>query len=279
MVSAQGWEPTSITNGEDTIIVLDEIGTPMVYAPNGIFERGYSAEQATEICLDLVDEEYNSFCASDMLLIESQEVEVEAFFIDQYEVSRLDYIRCMTYRRCHDGNLNEAFNLQPLEPLDFPMQYISQHQAAYFCESRGARLPTEIEWEYAARGTDNLTFPWGDEFDGSVVNFCDLNCQNTIANQSWDDGFEELAPVDSMKNGQSWIGAYHLGGNVAEWVVSVSDALTGESPFAIMGGAYWSSGYSTVPWRAIPVGTISGQQFIGFRCARSPDEHMQVPID
>lgn len=279
------WGLSQTIQEEDIIIILDEIGTPMVYVPSGVFELGYDAKNAINICLELNGGILPdpSICVSEVsiepYLNNPQEVEVEAFFIDQFEVSRLDYIRCMTYRECHDGDLSEAFRLYPLEPIDFPMQGISPSEAQYFCESRGARLPTEIEWEYAARGEENLVFPWGNEFDGTVVNFCDVNCEDSHANQDWDDGYTEFAPVDSLENGKSWIGVYHLGGNISEWTVPDRTPLPeDENVFIVKGGAYSGSSFSTVPWMSTNVGNLdSGQQFVGFRCARTPDDRMPPP--
>ena len=53
---------------------------------------------------------------------------------------------------------------------------VTWFEAAAHCESRGARLPTEAEWGYAARGPDSLIFPWGNEFDATALNFCDIAC-------------------------------------------------------------------------------------------------------
>ena len=84
-----------------------------------------------------------------------------------------------------------------------PVACISWYEAEAYANWRGGRLPTEAEWEYAARGPDSLNYPWGNEFDASRCNVVNSN---------------GLKPVGSYPSGASWVGALDMTGNVMEWV-------------------------------------------------------------
>jgi formylglycine-generating enzyme required for sulfatase activity len=105
-----------------------------------------------------------------------------------------------------------------------PVVYVSSYEAAKFCEwlcrreIRKFRLPTEAEWEYAARGTDGRTFPWGEKFNrGDLANFADSNTAFAWRDPSINDGFAESSPVGAYPRGASPFGIEDLAGNVWEW--------------------------------------------------------------
>jgi len=109
-----------------------------------------------------------------------------------------------------------------------PINCVDWHQARAYCRSRGARLPSEAEWEYAARGPDGRTYPWGDALPSArLANVCDASCGALgwrLTGGPWprmhdgDDGFGATAPAGSFPAGASPFGALDMAGNVAEWV-------------------------------------------------------------
>jgi formylglycine-generating enzyme required for sulfatase activity len=110
---------------------------------------------------------------------------------------------------------------------DHPMNCISWADAQNYCNERGARLPTEAEWEFAARGSDGRSFPWGDTPpDHTVMNACGEECtrwheENELRPSpqmyDQDDGFPGTAPVGTFPKGRTMFGMDDMVGNVFEW--------------------------------------------------------------
>ncbi len=162
-----------------------------------------------------------------------------------------------------------------------PVVLVSWDDATAFCAWAGGRLPSEAEWEYAARGPDSLVYPWGDVFDGTRLNYCDRNCPFDWADQAVDDGYEFTAPAETYSSGASWIGALDMTGNVWEWVndwyesgyygkspdVNPSGPASGEHK--VLRGGAWSDYYddARASYR-IDFRPVDRLNFVGFRCAQ-----------
>jgi len=116
-----------------------------------------------------------------------------------------------------------------------PVVYVNSKEAEKFCqwlsskEGRKYRLPTEAEWEYAARGMDGRTFPWGERLDGGhFANFADKQTNFPWRDPVIDDGFAETAPVGSFPRGASPFGIEDMAGNVFEWCHDFFEAYKGK---------------------------------------------------
>jgi formylglycine-generating enzyme required for sulfatase activity len=131
-----------------------------------------------------------------------------AFKIDRTEVTRGMYARCVAARRCPKSSVD----LQTDPRL--PMISVNWHEARAFCTYAGGRLPTEAEWEKAARGSDGREFPWGSDPDCARANWGNFEGEGPCAGKN--PGRPE--PVGQHPDGASPFGVLDLAGNVWEWV-------------------------------------------------------------
>lgn len=165
--------PTPVVSNADwTPVIRTFNGAEMVLVPVGCFTMGHEDGRRDE-------HPEHTICFNN------------PFWIDRYEVTNIQFGTAGAFQ----GDNRPRENLTWFEARDF-------------CEQRGARLPTEAEWEYAARGPDSLIYPWGNDLVEDALVF-DRNSGN------------QTADVGSRPDGVSWVGAYDMAGNVWEWVSSL----------------------------------------------------------
>ena len=194
----------------------------LVYVPAGEFQMGSTDVQVDEAFARC--KQFNELCLRRWFEHEQpvHTVVLDGFWIDRTEVTNGQYQRCVQAGECDPPGEDSSWirdSYYGNSAYDnYPVIYVTWHQAADYCSWADGRLPTEAEWEYAARGPESLECPWGDEFDGTCLNYCDANCRDPGADHTADDGYEDTAPAGSYPDGASWCGALDMAGNVLEWV-------------------------------------------------------------
>jgi formylglycine-generating enzyme required for sulfatase activity len=200
-------------------------------------------------------------------------VYVSAFRIDRTEVAHADYRRCVEGGGCVPARVTAS---DPrLGAADLPVAGVSWYEARRYCELAGGRLPSEAEWERAARGDSSRSFPWGALWNSRVANHGAPRSEGGTL-----DGYEHAAPVTALADGASAYGLLNLAGNVWELTndyyereyyarserVDPRGGAAGDS--VVIRGGSWRSPAFTL--RAAQRGSLrvdEARPDVGFRCA------------
>ncbi|MEW5868753.1 MAG: SUMF1/EgtB/PvdO family nonheme iron enzyme [Chloroflexota bacterium] len=247
--------PLSATTPLPTAAPAVQIGgVPMVLIPAGEFQMGSESGNSDEKPVHTVY--------------------LDDYYIDVYEVTNARYIECVTAVRCDPPDESKSYTRSSYygnpEYADYPVIYVTWEMADTYCQWRGGRLPTEAEWEKAARGgLENELYPWGDEAP---------TCKQANFNGSGCVG--DTSPVGSyVPNGY---GLYDMAGNVWEWVQdwylesfygssrrdNPTGPASGESRVLRGGGWYDNERGLRVADRS-RIAPADSYNYFGFRCARS----------
>lgn len=254
-------EPTIATTptlGERSSMIREADGMTMMYVPEGEFTMGNDSSNFERE-------------------IPAHEVFLDAYWIDQTEITNVLYATCVAADGCKppketkSATYPEYFGNPDFD--DYPVVYVSWDSATDYCAWVGGRLPTEAEWEKAARGTDGRNYTWGD------------NSEITCSMANWGSCTDDTAPVGSYEASKSPYGLYDTAGNVWEWVSDWYDEFyyqksvsknppgpgSGEQR-GLRGGAFDSLDSkvrTTYRFSAVP---RAADYFIGFRCAQDAEQ-------
>ena len=249
-------EPTAITIIEPELILI----------PAGDFQMG-------------CDPTHNNSYPCKNYVLPLHSVYLDTYKIDKYEVTNAQYARCVRAGACvvPESEPSDFYKSNYKNPayVNHPVVFVSWQDAVNYCTWAGKRLPTEAEWEKAARGTTIRVYPWGDQTaDCKLANFtisssCEVNTQTNV--------------VGSYPTGASPYGVMDMAGNVGEWVndwyqsdyYTISPLRNPRGPASGNAGVLRGGGWSTpssnlgISNRA-KVSRDHKESFTGFRCASSP---------
>jgi len=205
----------------------------------------------------------------------TQQVHLAGFGIDRTEVTVAAYRRCVTDGACTPSTISAEDERLALRT--HPVTGVTFAQAVRFCGFVGGRLPSEAEWERAARGGDGRTFPWGNHYNDRLATHGGIHTESTV------DGYRYAAPVGSYPDGASPYGVLDLAGNAFEWTADLyaSDAYTTTSPVhprgprtggqrVVRGGSWRMPAFMLRAAYRWKVGEGQSAPDLGFRCAYDP---------
>jgi formylglycine-generating enzyme required for sulfatase activity len=242
----------------------------------GYFEMGSDdADVAFAVAMCAAEVEDRGMCRAELFLDElpRHRVFVGAFRIDRAEVSRRDYQRCVDHGACVPPRVADL-DARLGEP-DHPVAGVTQVDAQRYCTWLGGRLPTEAEWERAARGNSRRRFPWGQRWNSRVANHAPFGTRKGAS-----DGYEYAAPVTAFADGASAYGLLNMAGNVWELTADRydrtyyehSDEIDPKGPsegeeVVIRGGSWRSPAYTLRVTQRAALKRTEAQPDTGFRCA------------
>jgi formylglycine-generating enzyme required for sulfatase activity len=175
----------------------------MVLVPAGCFQMGATDDQLLE-AIESCDKYYGVYGCQQSF--EHEQPPRQVCFSEPYWIG-LTTVTNRQYGPSSRRSL-DSYRRAP----SWPRESVNWQQAADFCQQRGVRLPTEAEWEFAARGPDALIYPWGNEYDINKATLRKIS----------------PAPTGEKPEGASWVGALDMSGGVGEWVADWYGPYTSE---------------------------------------------------
>ena len=241
----------------------------IVWIPRSVFVMGANSDDvayAVQLCQDEHEFTLADECGPERFQHEAppRRLHLGRFGLMRTEVTQAAYARCVGASRCAPSRETS----EPLRGATLPVVGISAQDAADYCAFVRGRLPSEEEWELAARGDTTRRFPWGRVYDGALGNHGRPPLRADAS-----DGFAGLAPVASRPFNASPYGVLDLAGNAWEWtsssprIIDVGGADRLGDLRVIRGGSFLHPAVSMRVTARMWIGERSVRADVGFRCA------------
>lgn len=251
-------------------IVKDFRDFEMVYIPAGTFSMGVTRENFIELCFKNLEANDRAYCANladdigaETGIFEVHDVKIGGFWADRYEVTIEQYQICINspFMGCRDIDISSFPQLT--DDPNKPRVGVNWYDAVLFCNTRGARLPSEAEWEYMAKGTQSTAFAWG----------------NSLLPE-YRQNVNSPHPVGSIPKNVSWSGVYDLSGNISQWVedrfqlyatpqVGLNKSFADDTLRVIRGASWIIKGPHFLNVYRSGLSPASQNTDVGFRCVKT----------
>jgi len=262
--SAAAGEPTR-PESRAVVLTLRAARSAAVYLRPLMFDMGSSDEEVLAALVRCKREPLPDRCDETTFANETPPHRERAagFWMARTEVTVAEYARCVSVGRCGPAGFEGGG--QRFQRPTLPVTLVTFDDAQRYCAFRGGRLPTEAEFERAARGATRRRYPWGQTYHPKLANHGRLGVDTTDAS----DGFAELAPVGSFPDGATPEGILDLAGNAAEWTADPFTPDYGSPPTserAVRGGSFASSAAFLRGAARVGKSPETREPTLGFRC-------------
>lgn len=292
-----------VAKREGSTSVIHVEPSEMVKIKSGTFVMGVPDQpEQIEYLFSLCTEDYGTYAEIICQRLEiwtsaapGREVFLDTYSIDRYEVSVAKYRQCVSAGKCDIGALlfgDQRYNLD-----DWPVVNVNWNDASRYCQWRGKRLPSDAEWEKAARGSSGRLFPWGDTWGsgganhGKVRDKASAAVARKISGELYlgylgdsSDGARHSSKAGEMHWGDSVYGVANMSGNVREWVADYYSSagygglpqsnpirevpLPGELRRSVRAGSWLMPRIDGVTFAHLGQAMEWREKDLGFRCAK-----------
>lgn len=261
---AAAGEPTG-SEPHAGVLTLRAARSAAVYLRPLAFEMGSSDEEVLAALVRCKREPLPDRCDETTFASETpvHRERVAGFWMARNEVTVAEYARCVGSGRCSPAGFEGGG--QRFQRPSLPVTLVTFDDAKRYCSFRGGRLPSEAEFERAARGAARRRYPWGQTYHPRLSNHGRLGVDPTDPS----DGFSELAPVGSFRDGATPEGILDLAGNAAEWTADPFTPDYGSAPGgqrAVRGGSFSSSAAFLRGAARVGKSPETREPTLGFRC-------------
>jgi protein phosphatase len=284
--AAQTSEAVPTSNGLVTATPQSQAPPGMALIDGGAFLRGVGTEEAQAAILSCIRESEGGTCNAENFSDAEpvEDVTISPFFMDVTEVTNLDYASCVAAEICTPPS-DQTFYADPAYG-QHPVTFVNWNQAGTYCQWAGKRLPTEAEWEKAARWDEiqqkSFIYPWGDDFEAGRANTLAAGQGGTSAVQAFSQDLSPTNILDMAGNVSEWVADWYFPGYTGLGTLNPNGPAAQPLPQpqrSVRGGSYLELAAYSRGGHRLSADPVSAAAWLGFRCAQGVNGSEPAPTD